>query len=123
MVLKLDLNDPHSEQKLMTLGEYEINVTEMPIDVFLFLNERSAERRAEGKFLMGKDYYDATLMWLQSIKGKDTITTVWLDENLSGNRLQQFVLTVINPLMNPAPLEFTDPAAGPAGGKSKAPRK
>ena len=123
MVLKLDLDNPHTEQKVMTLGNTEFNITEMPIDVFLFLNERSSERRAEGKFLMGSDYYDATLMWLQALKGKDTITTAWLDENLSGNRLQQFVLTVINPLMNPAPLEFTDPAAGPVGGKSKAPKK
>jgi hypothetical protein len=123
MVLKLDLDDPHTEQKIMTLGGTEFNITEMPISVFLFLNERSAERRVDGKFLMGSDYYDATLMWLQAIKGSDNITTKWLDENLSGNRLQQFVLTVINPLMNPAPLEFVDPAAGPVGGKSKSPRR
>ena len=122
MVLKLDLNDPRTEQKLMTLGEYELNVTEMPINVFLFINERASDRRAEGKYLLGSDYYDATLMWLQALKGKDVITSKWLDENLSGNRLQQFVITVITPLMNPAPLEFTDPSKGPDGGKSKIPK-
>jgi len=123
MVLKLDLDDPHTEQKLVTLGGMEMNFTEMPIDVFLFINERASERRSEGKLLTGKDYYDATLLWLQTLKGKDVITSAWLDEHLSGNRLQQFVLAVINPLMNPAPLEFVDPAKGPEGGKSKSPMK
>lgn len=122
MVLKIDFNDPHTEQKIITIGQYDLNVTEMPIDVFLFLNERASIRRVEGKFLLGSDYYDAILMWFQALKGKDVITTTWLDEVLSGNRLQQFVMAVITPLMNPAPLEFTDPSKGPEGGKSKIPK-
>lgn len=123
MVLKLDLDDPRTEQKLVTLGGIEFNMTEMPIDVFLFLNERNADRSRDGGNLIARDYYDGILMWLQSLKGTDVITSKWLDEVLSGNRLQQFIITVVRPAMLPPPLEFVDPAAGPTGGKSKSPRK
>jgi hypothetical protein len=119
VMLTCDFNNSEMERRIAKIGNYEFDVSEMPTNVFLFFNRRTAERRKEGMFLLAEDYYDGILMWFQSIKGSDIITTEWMDEHVSGPKLQQIALAIVNPSMDPPKKIFEDPSKTPKGGKSR----
>jgi len=117
-MLKCDFNDSGMEQMIATIGEFDFNMSEMPVNVFLFFNRRTAERRKDGMFLLAEDYADGIKLWLQTLKGADIITDAWFDETISGPKLQQIALACVNPSMDPPKKIFEDPSK-PKNPKSK----
>lgn len=99
MALYANFDEGTPNQLLATIGGREWDVTEMPMDAFIFFNRRQAERKREGLQTLMEDYFDALLLWLKSID--DTITAEWLSEHVSGTHLQQIIMNVFLPAMNP----------------------
>lgn len=108
MALYADFSQSGMEQKIAKIGDREFDVTEMPVDVYLFMNRRVSERRKEGLTLLAEDYYDIILQWLKLID--ETVTSEWLDSVTSCSKLQQLAISVVNPQMNPPLVKFAEKA-------------
>ena len=121
MVLYADFSKSGMDQRIAKIGDKEFDVSEMPVDVYLFTNRRVAERRKEGLYLLAEDYYDIVLMWLKAID--ETVTTEWLDSAISCAKLQQIAQAVITPQMNPPLVKFEEKGSLLKGTKSKVSQK
>jgi len=118
MVLTCDFNDSGMEQKIAKIGEFEFNMSEMPIGVYMFFNRRTAERNKDGIHLLAEDYADGLKLWFQTLKGSDVITDAWFDEVVTGPKLVQISVACVTPSMNPPQKKFEDPSQ-PKNQKSK----
>ena len=118
MVLTCDFNDSGLEQKIAKIGEFEFNMSEMPVGVYMFFNRRTAERNRENLRLLAEDYADGIKLWLQTLKGADVITDAWFNEVVTGPKLIQISVACVTPSMDPPKKMFENPNQ-PKNPKSK----
>lgn len=109
MAVYLNFDDIAKEKRILTIGEREFDVTEMPIKVMLFLNTRTVERKKEGSEVLFSDYYEALHTWFK--EQNPDITSAWMDEHISGSQLKQIIHAVFIPLLNPSPVAFVEKEA------------
>ena len=116
MTLYANFDEYQPEKLVGTIGGREWDITELPLDVSLFINRRQAERKREGLQMLQEDYFDALLMWLQ-IQDED-ITSEWLTSNITGVKLNQIIIPVFLQALNAPLVKFAEKTAI-KGGKSK----
>lgn len=109
MAKYLNLDDITIDKRFITIGGKEFDVSEMPVNVMLFLNARTVERRMNGSEVLYSDYHEAFVQWIKSID--ESITTDWFNSHINGSKLKTIVNQVFVPLLVPSPVEFTEPEA------------
>ena len=117
MALYADFSQSGLDQRIAKIGDKEFDVSEMPVDVFLFTNRRIADRRKEGLYLLAEDYYDIILLWLKSID--ESVTSEWLDGAITCATLQQISNAIITPQLNPPLVQFEEKGSKLKNTKSK----
>jgi hypothetical protein len=104
MAVYLNFDEMVSEKRLLMIGEREFDVTDMPVKVMLFLNNRTVERKKENSEVLFTDYYEALYTWFKEQNAD--VTSAWMDEHISGSQLKQIIHAVFVPLLNPSPVAF-----------------